>query len=119
FVEDQSIKAASEDSALRRALGFTMAMLERRFASSIYAVRRSLQRMKEKREKILADPEGFRQSQINKRLPDDYEDLAEEEQLEIVSELEDLVAYYEPATLRAEINELGKMFQKAVELERR
>ena len=62
-------------------------MLQRRFASSIYAVRRSLQRMKEKREKILADPEGFRQAQINKRLPDDYEDLPEEEQQEIVAEL--------------------------------
>src|SRR5713226_2854289 len=64
FVEDQSIKAASEDSARGRALGFTMAMLQRRFASSIYAVRRSLQRMKEKREKILADPEGYRQDQL-------------------------------------------------------
>jgi len=64
FVEDQSIKAASEDSARGRALAFTMAMLQRRFASSIYAVRRSLQRMKEKREHILADPEAYRQSQI-------------------------------------------------------
>jgi hypothetical protein len=33
YVEDQSIKAASEDSARGRALGFTMAMLQRRFAS--------------------------------------------------------------------------------------
>ena len=113
FVEDQSIKAASEDSARGRALGFTMAMLQRRFASSIYAVRRSLQRMKEKREKILADPEGFRQSQINKRLPDDYEELPEEEQQEIVSELEDLVASYDPAALRDEIIELGKLIQLA------
>ena len=69
FVEDQSIKAASEDSARGRALGFTMAMLQRRFASSIYAVRRSLQRMKSKREQILADPEAYRQAQIDKRLP--------------------------------------------------
>ena len=119
FVEDQSIKAASEDSARGRALGFTMAMLQRRFASSIYAVRRSLQRMRDKREKILADPEGFRQAQINKRLPDDYEDLAEEEQQEIVSELEDLVASYDPATLREEIVELGKLVQLAQLLERR
>ena len=119
FVEDQSIKAASEDSARGRALAFTMAMLQRRFASSIYAVRRSLQRMKEKREHILADPEGFRQSQINKRLPDDYEDLPEEEQQEIVSELEDLVASYDPAALRDEITELGKLIQKAVDLEKR
>src|SRR2546421_3616783 len=35
FVEDQSIKAASENSARGRALAFTMAMLQRRFASSI------------------------------------------------------------------------------------
>src|SRR5437867_1234531 len=105
FVEDKSIKAASEDSARGRALGFTMAMLQRRFASSIYAVRRSLQRMKEKREKILADPEGFRQSQINKRLPDDYEDLPEEEQQEIVSELESAVASFDPNDLRLEIAE--------------
>jgi len=94
-------------------------MLQRRFASSIYAVRRSLQRMKEKREHILADPEGYRQSQINKRLPDDYEDLPEEEQQEIVSELEDLVASYDPAALRDEITELGKLIQKAVDLEKR
>ena len=45
YVEDQSIKAAADDSARGRALGFTMAMLQRRFASSVYAVRRSLERM--------------------------------------------------------------------------
>ena len=96
-----------------------MAMLQRRFASSIYAVRRSLQSMKDKREHILADPEGFRHSQINKRLPDDYEDLPEDEQQEIVAELEDLVASYDPAALRDEITELGKLIQKAVDLEKR
>ena len=110
FVEDQSIKAASEDSARGRALGFTMAMLQRRFASSIYAVRRSLQRMKEKREKILADPEGYRQGQIDKRLPDDFDDLPEDEQQEILAELEELVASYDPASLRDEIIELSKLF---------
>jgi SNF2 family DNA or RNA helicase len=56
YVEDQSIKAAADDSATGRVVGFTMAMLQRRFASSSYAARRSLERMKEKREKILADP---------------------------------------------------------------
>jgi hypothetical protein len=38
YVEDQSIKAAAEDSARGRAIGFTMAMLQRRFASSTRAV---------------------------------------------------------------------------------
>src|SRR5271169_6682421 len=90
YVEDQSIKAAQDDSARGRALGFTMAMLQRRFASSIYAVRRSLERMKDKREKILADPEAHRQDQIARKLPDDFEDLPEEEQQEIISQLEDV-----------------------------
>src|SRR3990170_4953621 len=61
YVEDQSIRAANEDSSRARAVGFTMAMLQRRFASSIYAVRRTLERMKDKREKILEDPEKYRQ----------------------------------------------------------
>jgi len=34
YVEEQSIKALEDDSARGRALGFTMAMLQRRFASS-------------------------------------------------------------------------------------
>jgi len=56
YVEDQSIKAQADDSARGRALTFTMALLQRRFASSIYAARRSLERMRDKRQKILDDP---------------------------------------------------------------
>ena len=78
-------------------------MLQRRFASSIYAVRRSLERMRDKREKILDDPEAYRQEQIDKKLPDDFDDLPEEEQQEIIAELEDVVASVDPAALREEI----------------
>lgn len=119
YVEDQSIKAAADDSARGRALGFTMAMLQRRFASSLYAVRRSLERMKEKRERILADPEGYRQEQINRKLPEDFEDLPEEERQEIISQLEDVVASVDPAALREEILQLGKLIEQAKELEKR
>src|SRR5882757_7049533 len=66
YVEDQSIKASEDDSARGRALSFTMAMLQRRFASSVYAVRRSLERMKEKRERILKDPDAYRRDQIQR-----------------------------------------------------
>ena len=119
FVDDQSIKAAAEGSSRGRALAFTMAMLQRRFASSMYAVRRSLERMKEKREKILADPEGYRQQQINNRLPDDFDDLPEDEQQVIVNQLEGLVASYDPASLKSEIIDLGKLIDQARELEHR
>ncbi len=117
YVEDQSIKAAREDSARARAVGFTMAMLQRRFASSIYAVRRTLERMKEKREKILEDPEKYRQEQITKRLPEDFEDLTDEEQQEILAELEEAVASFDPNDLRLEIAELNKLISQAKILE--
>jgi superfamily II DNA or RNA helicase len=119
YVEDQSIKAAADDSPRGRALGFTMAMLQRRFASSVYAVRRSLERMKEKREKILADPEAYRQEQITRKLPEDFEDLPEEEREEIIAQLEDVVASVDPAALREEILELQKLIEQARLLEDR
>jgi SNF2 family DNA or RNA helicase len=117
YVEDQSIRAAGEDSSRARAVGFTMAMLQRRFASCIYAVRRTLERMKDKREKILEDPEKYRQEQINKRLPEDFEDLPEDEQQEIIAQLEDVVASYNPNDLREEIIELSGLIKQAQILE--
>jgi superfamily II DNA or RNA helicase len=119
YVEDQSIKASQDDSARGRALGFTMAMLQRRFASSIYAVRRTLERMKAKREKILEDPEAYRQEQILKKVPDDFDELPEEEKEEILTSLEDVVASINPEDLREEILELGKLADQARLLEKR
>ncbi|MBA7704678.1 RNA polymerase-associated protein RapA [subsurface metagenome] len=88
YVEDQSIRAQSDDSARGRALTFTMAMLQRRFASSIYAARRTLERMRDKRQRILDDPEGYRQEQIAKKIPDDFDELTEQEQQEIIDALD-------------------------------
>ena len=118
YVEDQSIKASEDtDSRRGRALGFIMAMLQRRFASSVFAVRRSLERMKEKREKILADPEGYRQEQILKRIPDEFEDYTDEEQQDILSQLEEVVASVDPIALREEIVALTKLIDHAILLE--
>jgi len=93
-------------------------MLQRRFASSIYAVRRTLERMKEKREKILEDPAKYRQDQITKRLPEDFEDLTDEEQQEIMAELEEAVASFAPNDLRLEIADLEKLIRQAKILEK-
>lgn len=119
YVEDQSIKASEDDSARGRALSFTMALLQRRFASSVYAVRRSLERMRDKRQRILADPEKYRKEQIEDRLPDDFDDLPEEEQMEIEAKLEGLVASVDPIALREEIQQLGKLIEQAHGLEGR
>ncbi|WP_315701869.1 MULTISPECIES: SNF2-related protein [unclassified Bradyrhizobium] len=119
YVEDQSIKAAEDDSARGRALSFTMAMLQRRFASSVYAVRRSLERMRDKRQKILVDPEKYRKEQIEDRLPGDFDDMTEEEQAEIEARLEGVVASVDPIALREEIQRLSKLIEHACTLERR
>jgi superfamily II DNA or RNA helicase len=119
YVEDQSIRASAEDSARGRAVGFTMALLQRRMASTIYAVRRTLERMRDRRERILEDPEAYRKAQIERRLPDDFEDLPEEEREEIVAELEEVVASVNPEDLRAEIARLELLIDQARVLERR
>lgn len=119
YVEDQSIRASTDDSPRGRALGFTMAMLQRRFASSIYAVRRTLERMRNKRQKIIEDPEGYRQDQIAKKIPEDFEDFTEEEQQAIIDELEGVVASVDPIALKEDIIQLNKLIDQAVVLEQR
>lgn len=119
YVDDQSIKASLDDSARGRALTFTMAMLQRRFASSIHAVRRSLERMREQRQKILDDPIGYRDEQINKKLPEDFEDLPENERQDIMDALEGVVASIDPVALREEIQQLGRLIDQAIVLEKR
>ncbi len=119
YVEDQSIKASTDSSARGRALGFTMAMLQRRFASSTYAVRRTLERMREKRQKILEDPEAYRQEQITKRVPEDFDELPEDEQQKILDSLESVVVSVDPAALKAEIWQLGTLIDQARLLEER
>jgi len=119
YVEDQSIMAAADNSARGRAVGFTMAMLQRRMASSVYAVRRSLERMRTRREKILADPEAYRQEQIQRRVPDDFDELNAEEQEQIIAQLEDEVLSVDPAILREEIARLTKLIDQAQQLEAR
>ena len=117
YVEEQSVKAAADDSARGRALGFIMAMLQRRFASSVYAVRRSLERMRDKRRKILQNPAGYRQEQITRRLPEDFDELLDEERQAILEELEEVVASVDPAALRDEIAELERLIARAKAVE--
>ncbi len=119
YVEDQSIKAQSTNAITGRVIGFTMAMLQRRLASSTYAARRSLERMRDKRQKILEDPQAYRQELINRKLPDDYEDLTEEEQQEILFQLEEVVASIDPAALKEEILVLTRLIDQARLLEQR
>ncbi len=119
YVEDQSMAAAGQESARARAVGFTMAMLQRRVASSVYAVRRSLERMRARRQKILDDPDAYRQEQIERKLPEDFEDLTEDERQSIIDRLEDEVLSIDPSVLRFEIGRLTQLIEHAKQLENR
>jgi len=117
YVEDQSIKAAQEDSPRSRALTFTMAMLQRRFASSIYAVHRSLERMRDKRKKVLDDPRDFLRKQMD--IPEDLDDLPEEEREEYIEQIENAAINFDPAALKQDIQEISRLIDQARALEKR
>lgn len=119
YVEDQSMAAAGQESARARAVGFTMAMLQRRMASSIYAVRKSLERMRDRRQKILDDPEAYRQEQIERKLPEDFEDLPDDERQQVIDRLEEEVLSVDPYALREEIGRLNQLAEQAKSLEER
>lgn len=117
YVEDQSIKAAQEDTPRSRALTFTMAMLQRRFASSIYAVHRSLERMRDKRKKILEDPREFLRKQLE--IPEDLDDLTEEERDQYIEEIENAAISFDPTTLKEDILQITRLIDQARALEQR
>ena len=118
YVEDQSIRAASDENQARgRALGFTMAMLQRRFASSVYAVRRTLERMRNRRKKILADPRDYIRRRMD--IPEDFDELPEDEQMEIIVAIEEAAINFDPTALREDVLQLGKLIDQACELEER
>jgi superfamily II DNA or RNA helicase len=119
FVEDQSLRALSNESAAGRAVGFIMAMLQRRMASSVYAVRRSLERMRQRREEILEDPESYRRQRIERRIPDDFDELPESDQAELLARLEEEVLSIDPVSLREEIVQLSSLIAQARRLEDR
>ena len=117
FVRDQSIRAAAQNSPTARAVGFTMAMLQRRFASSLYAAKRTLERMRDRREKILEDPKSYRQAQIDRRVPKDFDDLEAEEQDRIIKQLEEVILSPDPDVLKQEIKDLDRLVDQAKALE--
>ncbi|MCU1304909.1 MAG: helicase domain protein [Candidatus Sulfotelmatobacter sp.] len=117
YVEDQSIKAVQEDSPRSRALTFTMAMLQRRFASSIYAVHRSLERMRDKRKKILEDPREYLRKQLE--IPEDLDDFTEEEREEYIDEIENAAISFDPTVLKEDILQITRLIDQARALEQR
>lgn len=119
FVDDMSSKVYGDNSPQARAVGFTMAMLQRRFASSLYAAKRSLERMKANREEILKDPKAYRRKRIEAKLPENFDDLTDEERAKLIEDLEASVISIDPLELKREIDRLDILIRKADELEKK
>jgi hypothetical protein len=80
-------------------------------------VRRTLERMRNRRQKILADPRDFIRRQMS--IPDDLDDLPEDEQMAIIEAIEEAAINFDPTALREDILQLGKLIDHACELEKR
>jgi len=117
YIQNQSIRAAADASARGRAIGFTMAMYQRRFASSIHAARRSLERRLEKLEKRLRRPEAV--VPFDERRLEDIDELPEDEVTQVVDEAEEASLPAERRAIQEEIADLRPLVQKARDLEAR
>ena len=117
YVEDQSIRAAADESPRGRALGFTMAMLQRRFASSLYAVRRSLERLRKKREDWLQRPAAA--VTFDERRLEDLDDLPEDEAQALLEQIEQAAIPADRDAVKREIAEVTVLIDQAKALEAR
>lgn len=117
YVQDQSIRAAADPSARGRALGFTMAMYQRRFASSIHAVRRSLERRLRKLEDSMRRPRPEFLADLSKL--DEIDELPEHEVARLEEEVEQASLPTEREAVQQEIEELKLLVDKARVLEER
>ncbi|MEM3485785.1 MAG: DUF3883 domain-containing protein [Candidatus Methanomethyliaceae archaeon] len=115
YIQEQSIRAASDPSARGRALGFTMAMYQRRFASSIHAVRLSLERRLQKLEKQLQQPRE--QSYVDLSRLEDIDELPEEEVRRLEEEVEEASLTTDRYLIQREISDLTRLIRLAQNLE--
>ena len=116
FIKNQSARAAAaeEKDPGARALGFLMALYQRRLASSTWSLKKSLERRADLLEKKLSNA-----SQIIKELPTDIPDEEDLEEMDDAEReaweerLEAMVLARNPQEVRRDIDELRKMALQA------
>jgi len=117
YVEKQSELAARKGER-GRLLGFTLALLQRRLASSSRAIRRSLERRQKRLTALQEHLEDLELQRIEMPVPEDFEDLPEEEKSEIESRLEKFTVAGNKRELQWECGELEKLIGLAKEVEK-
>ena len=119
FVRSQSHRAAANgDDPRARAVGFLMALYQRRLASSTYAVRHSL----ENRARRLTD--GLKRAQemaaaapLDLPDPDEIGEMEESERERLEQILEAITLAQNPGQVREEVGELERLAKQAQALE--
>jgi len=114
YVVEQYNKALVKPEDKRRNVAFALLILQRRMASSTYALLRSLERRKAKLERMLK--EGRKEELQRISMPADYEeteDLEEIERWKREEEWESVTVARSFEELRAEIETLERLIEKA------
>ena len=120
YVLRQSLKAADDTSARGRAVGFTMALYQRRLASSVYAARRSLERRVERIERRLRElGRGREEPRFDPGRLEEIDELTEEEARRVEEEAEEASLAADRAELEAERAELLPLIERGRRLEER
>ncbi len=110
YVETQYNKALSSEK--RRNVAFALVILQRRFASSTYALQRSLERRKKRLEELLKGAHEYKKSNGDFNL-DDFDDLSEEERWRAEEIWETLSVAENREELEKEIGILETLIDKA------
>lgn len=115
YVEKQYNKALIKKDK-KRNIAFALVILQRRFASSVYALYRSLQRRKERLENLLnsVESENFRNSRIFDF--EEVEDLSEEERWKQEEIWETLSVAENREDLKREIDTLKELIELSKEI---
>ena len=111
YVVHQYNRALRQDK--KRNVAFALVILQRRMASSTYALLRSLERRKEKLEKILIGKEEPKELKIDF---EELEDLEESERWKKEEEWEGVTLAKDPEELREEIETIDRLIEKAKEI---
>lgn len=114
YVLEQYDKALKSDK--RRNVAFALMILQRRMASSTYALLRSLERRKERLEKILKGQEKQKEVSFDYEKYDEIEDLEEVERWKKEEEWESITIAENTRELKHEIETLDNLIQKAREV---
>lgn len=115
FVKAQSARAAAHEEDVRaRALGFLMALYQRRLASSTYALRHSLEnRARRLSENLRKAAELARLAPPELPSPEELEEMEDQEREHFESLLEAITISQNPKQIEEEITELKRLAAQA------